>query len=382
MTACFRREDGSIVTDKHEVRTMFLNYFMDLFEKDYDCIADLCLKSGFPSLSQKVRDDLRRDFTAEDIKGVIMDMAQLKVPGPDGMRDSFYQNMWPIIENFVTDIALSFFRTCDIPEGFNDTIITLISKVHNLERPNQFRPISLCNVSYKIITKAMTNRRKEVMKEVVGPNQSSFVPERQIIDNIIIYQVIINTTRRKKGGKGLMVFKIDLEKAYDRLSWNFIKETMEKVGLEAEWTRNIMVCVETSRLSILWAGEHSDYFVLGTGIRQGDSRSPYLFFICIERLNHMIDKEVREERWRGIRASRKGPILSHLFFANDMIIFFEADMERVDVVLGCLNWFYNCSGQKVSLAKSQLFVSNIVSSLIAGQIVTKTGIPLVIDLGR
>lgn len=188
--------------------------------------------------------------------------------------------------------------------------------------------------------------------------------------------------RKKKGENGLMVIKIDLEKAYDRLSWDFIRDTMVKVGLRSDWIRNIMACVESTRLSILWDGEQSNYWKPGRGIRQRDSMSPYLFVLCMERLSHMIMEEVREGRWKGIKVSRNGPTLSHLFFADDMVLFAEAEMRQIDVVLDCLNRFCNCSGQKVNLEKSQIHFSNNVTPFLAGQIANRAGIPLTEDLGR
>lgn len=199
-----------------------------------------------------------------------------------------------------------FFASGNLPKGLNDTMITLIPKVDVPEKPVNFRPISLCNVSYKIITKIISNRLKEVMKEAIGPNQSSFVLGRQITDNILIYQETLNTMRKKKGNKGFMVVEIDLEKAYDRLSWDFIRDTLRKVGMEDVWTRNIMACVESARLSLIWEGEKSSYFEPGRGIRQGDSISPYLFVLCIERLSHIICKEVWDGRWKGIKLSKNG----------------------------------------------------------------------------
>lgn len=114
------------------------------------------------------------------------------------------------------------FRDGAMPRGLNDTLVTLIPKVKNHEKIAQLRPISLCNMSYKVITKTMTNRLKLIIPNIVNESQTSFVPGRQITDNILIYQEVLHYMRSRKCKKGYMVWKIDLEKAYDRLSWDFI----------------------------------------------------------------------------------------------------------------------------------------------------------------
>ena len=98
----------------------------------------------------------------------------------------------------------------------------------------------------------MTNRLKEIMSSVIALNQSSFVHGRQITDNIIIYQEVLHSMRTKKSGKSFMTIKIDLEKAYDRLSWSFIRDTLKEVELPSSWVNNIMHCVETPRMEIIW----------------------------------------------------------------------------------------------------------------------------------
>lgn len=183
-----------------------------------------------------------------------------------------------------------------MPTRLNDTIISLIPKVANPTLVNQFRPISLCNVSYKVITKAMTNRIKDIMRCIIGPEQSSFVPERQITDNILVYQEVLHSMRKKQGVKGIMAIKIDLEKAYDRFSWDFIDDTLREVGFNDRWVRNIMNCVSTSRLGILWKGDQLDWITPTRGVRQGDAISPYLFVMCIKRLSHIISEAVSKGR--------------------------------------------------------------------------------------
>lgn len=109
----------------------------------------------------------------------------------------------------------------------NSTFIALIPKVPHPEKVSQLRPISLCNVGYKVLTKAMTNRLKHVMPLLVGEHQSSFIPRRQISDNVITYQEVLHSIRKSKKREGYMVLKIDLEKAYDKLVWDFIRETLK-----------------------------------------------------------------------------------------------------------------------------------------------------------
>lgn len=151
-----------------------------------------------------------------------------------------------------------------------------------------FRPISLCNVSYKIVTKILGQRLRPVMSQLVNPCQNSFIPNRQSRDNIVIAQEIFHSLRHRKGKTGWMAIKIDLENAYDHLHWGFIKETLEDIGLSHKFTELVMHCMSTSRMKVLWNGEALEEFFPSRGIRQGDPLSPYLFVLCIEKLFQMI----------------------------------------------------------------------------------------------
>ena len=151
---------------------------------------------------------------------------------------------------------------------------------------------------------------------------------------------------------GQMAIKIDLEKAYDRLSWDFIRDTIMEVGLNQTWTRNLMHCIESSRMSILWDGTKLDWFTPKIGIRQGDPISPYIFVMCFECPSHIICKAIADGDWKGIKLSRHGPTLSHLFFTDDLILFVEASMHQLRVILDCLNRFCGCFGQRVHFQKS------------------------------
>ncbi|XP_075508178.1 uncharacterized protein LOC142545090 [Primulina tabacum] len=377
-----KEENGNWITEEDRLKHKVQDYYTSLFGPNPIHESKDLGRGWFPRLPEAHSQALNASFVPEEIKRALFGMSPFKAPGPDGIPAGFYQKTWQIVGNSICEFALHYFEFGKMPVGTNDTLISLIPKVPNPEFITQFRPISVCNVRYKILTKTMTNRLKLVMADLVGPFQSSFVPGRQITDNIMVYQEALHTMRKKTGGKGYMAIKIDLEKAYDRLSWDFIRETLTEVGLNRVWVRNIMNCIESPRLSILWNGDQMEWINPSRGIRQGDSISPYIFVLCIERLSHIICQAVSNGSWKPIRLSRNGPPISHLLFADDMVLYAEASIELLNIILECLNSFCSCSGQKVNFHKSQIFVSKNVDDMVANSLSTASGIPLTDDLGK
>lgn len=323
-------------------------------------------------LEREVLESLNASFTDMDIKQALMDMSPFKASGPDGLQVAVYQQYWGVVGESLTKLV----------KRFLNTLVVLIPKVKNPDKVTQLRPISLCIISYKTITKTLTNRLKKIMSSIIGPYQSSFVSSRQITDNILIYQEILNTMRRKNGRMEMMVLKIDLEKAYDRIAWDFVRDTLAEIGLSIEWIRNIMACIETTRMSISWDGEMTECFCPNRGLRQGEPISPFIFVMCMERLSHMICDAVNRGEWKGVWLAKNRLKLSHLLFADDMMLFSEASVSHVQVIKEVLDRFSRCSGQKVNLIKYHIYVSTNISLIIAGELAQAIGIPITNDLGR
>jgi hypothetical protein len=141
----------------------------------------------------------------------------LRALGPDGLHAIFNKWFWHMLGNDLVQEVSQAVNTSSIPVGWNDTVIVMIPKVDSPEKEAQFCPISLCNVVYKMISKMLANRLKCILPEIIGENQSAFVPGRLITDNILIAYECIHTIKRKKGKQGLCTVKLDMHKAYNRV---------------------------------------------------------------------------------------------------------------------------------------------------------------------
>lgn len=192
------------------------------------------------------------------------------------------------------------------------------------------------------------NRLRLLLPKVVSPNQSSFIPGRNITDYVIIYQEVLHSFKARQGtGKGMMI-KLDLEKAYNRLKWSFVEDMLKGLRLPPNLIKVIMLCISSTSFKILWNGETSYEILPSKGLRQGDRLSPYLFVLCLERLGHFIEEKVSSGEWQPIQLSRERPKLSHICFADDVILFAKADISQACVVRECLQSFCQDFGQKAS----------------------------------
>ncbi|CAL1383059.1 unnamed protein product [Linum trigynum] len=225
----------------------------------------------------------------------------------------------------------------------------------------EFRPISLCNVLYKLVSKVLANRLKEVLDKVIGCAQSTFVPGRIITNNIMAaFECFHSMKRKKERRKGFAAAKIDMAKAYDRVEWRFLEGIMGKMEFETRWISLMMMCVKSVEYLVLVNRHLSEAFLPERGLRQGDPLSPYLFLLCAEGLSSYTDKEVAEGRIHGLQPARGAPVVSHMFFADDSIFFFRATTQESLQLKRILHDYEPESGQLVNFQKSEVsFSKNI-----------------------
>ena len=236
-------------------------------------------------------DQLAVPFTKEEIDVVIKELPADRAPGPDGLHAVFYKSLWPMLGDDVVMEVLNAVNSHEVPRGWNDTIIVMIPKVNTPEKVSQFRPISLCNVVYKTISKMIAARLKNVLPEIISPTQSAFVPGRLITDNVLIaYESLHAIKQRRAGKEGWCAVKLDMHKAYDRVEWVFLEAILLKLGFKPDWVRMIMACVSSVEYKVRYNSVESETIKPSRGLREGDPLSPYLFLLCtgglIALLNH------------------------------------------------------------------------------------------------
>ncbi|KAL5714065.1 hypothetical protein ACHQM5_016077 [Ranunculus cassubicifolius] len=214
-----------------------------------------------------------------------------------------------------------------------------------------------------------------------------FMKGRQIIDCCLVANELIDS-KRKQGGGGMAV-KIDMMKAYDHVSWNFLEWVMIKMGFGSKWRRWIRICISNARFSILLNGSSKKFFKSTRGLRQGDPLSPFLFIMVTEVLSMVTSLLVSQGELDGFKASNAedGVVVSHLQFADDTMFFLSASVEKARVLRGVLLWFEVASGLKINMKKSKVYgvgvseevISEVASILECGVEVfpsTYLGLPL------
>ena len=355
-----KNDEGEWIYDVDLLKGMATSFFRNLFSEDISLREPLWCINSYPRIKEEEIMGICKQVENEEIRAALFQMGGLKAPGPDGLNALFYQSQWNRVGTSVCDFIKRVWREPKNVRDINNTLLVLIPKKDKPDEVTDLRPISLCNVIYKILTKVIANRLKWIMPKIISPNQSSFVPGRHSSDNIIVAQEVIHSMRSMKHGKGFMAIKIDLEKAYDRLNWQFLKRCLFELNLSNHLVNLIHECVSSPTLQLLWNGDLSEIFESGRGVRQGDPLSPYLFVICMEKLAHLIKERVDNRGWRPIKLCRDGPELSHLFFADDIILFSEASLEQAHELRSCLDQFCASSGLKVNDRKTRVFFSNNV----------------------
>ncbi|XP_074314569.1 uncharacterized protein LOC141649788 [Silene latifolia] len=253
----------------------------------------------------------------------------------------------------------------------------LIPKKKAPDKIRDFRPISLCNVVYKLVSKVLANRLKQFLNEIVSVNQSAFTPGRAISDNVMIAFEIFHHMKQSRSAEGFMALKLDMAKTYDRVEWVFLRRVLAALGFDRAWVARVMECVTTVSFTVMINGDPSEEFQSAQGLRQGDPISPYLFILCAKVLSHQMRRAAEVGSLHGVRIASTAPAVSHLLFADDSLFFTKASCEEADIITDILRRYERASGQLVNLDKTTVSFSRGVTVERQSVIASRLGVTVV-----
>jgi hypothetical protein len=210
-------------------------------------------------------------------------------------------------------------------KSLNVSFIALIPKIPGAISLKDFRPISLVGGIYKIIAKVLANRLKTVLEKVISKSQSAFIKGRQILDPILIANECLDSRFRSR--EPGIICKMDLEKAYDHVNWDFLLYVLRRCGFGGKWCSWIARCISSTKFLVLVNGSLNGFFSSTRGLRQGDPLSPLLFVFVMEALSRMITATVSGGLLDGFRVGNAS--FSHLLFVDDTLIFCDASSSKL-----------------------------------------------------
>lgn len=355
---------GFTITDPTDIKAEAVNHFKEFLNEQSDHntifgvenLRDL-IEYHCPLEAAAL---LIKPFTDAEIKQVLFSMPANKAPGPDGYTAEFYKAAWPIIgPDFLVSVK-SFFMTGFMPHGVNATILSLVPKSTEAKSIKDYRPIACCNMLYKVISKLLANRLKMVLPEAMVPNQSAFIKGRLLLENVLLATELVKDYH-KQGISPRCAFKLDISKAFDAVRWDFIMSTLQAMGFPVLFISWIKTCISTATFSVCINGALEGFFSSSRGLRQGCSLSPYLFVIAINVLSHLLDRAAIDGKI-GYHPYCRDLNLTHLSFADDMMIFLDGTPSSLRETVVVLDLFAHASGLAINPTKSSLYTAGLLST--------------------
>ncbi|CAA7042276.1 unnamed protein product [Microthlaspi erraticum] len=353
-----RDSNGVKVTNTDQLKSMAVQYYRNLlgtpnsevqpFSKDQiqDIHSFRCGESMAQLLSAIPTDD--------EITKVFSSLPRNKAPGPDGFTMEFFASSWDLVGSDLVAAVKEFFTSSVMLRHVNATVISLIPKVPGAETLSNFRPISLCNTVYKVISRILSSRLKILTPEVVQRNQVGFVNGRLLCENVLLASELVRDFNRI-GVTTRGCLQIDISKTYDNVDWRFVLTILEALQLPSIFIKWINLCISSPYYSVSVNGELAGFFKGMKGLRQGDPISSSLFVLSMDILSKLLDKAVLSGNLRP-HPFCVDPLITHLSFTDDVLIFFDGSEDSLRGILKVLKDFEGTSGLALSLQKSCLFL--------------------------
>lgn len=219
------------------------------------------------------------------------------------------------------------------------------------------RPISCCNVIYKVISKIIANRLKHTLPDIIALNQSAFVKGRLLIESLLLATELVKDYHKDSISRRCFL-KIDISKAFDSVQWSFLLKNLEAMNFPSKFIHWIKLCITTASFSVQANGELAGYFQSEWRLKQGCALSPYLFVICMDVLSKLLDKSAQRNQI-GYHPKCKNMGLTHISFADDIMVFTDGSLRSIEGIIEAFDYFAKVSGLKISMEKLTIFYAGI-----------------------
>ena len=348
---------GRVLTTRKDIGEFLTAKYSELFTSSNPSFPSDLEGLITPVITEEDNASLEEIPSADEVRKTVWAMNGAKAPGPDGLQGDFYKRFWDVVGESMVAFVQEFFTNGKLLKAMNFAHVVLIPKTGGADSFDKFRPISLCNFSFKVVTRIITARLRGHLDKMISPFQSAFVPGRWTAENTIVAREVVTTLKRKQGKGGLLGIKIDMSKAYDRVEWSFVFQVLRCFGVSEKMVGIIHQCMSTASFAILLNGCPLERRMASRGLRQGDPLYPYLFIIVTEVLSRLLLREETRGSFHGINIGRTILSISHLMFADDTILFFRARQDEVCAIWSCISKYQEWSGQRVNIQKPGLMFS-------------------------
>ncbi|PKU79523.1 Putative ribonuclease H protein [Dendrobium catenatum] len=340
-------------TKFNDISTAIIKHIEGLFNTSIPHSQQLCQIPQGKLITPLMSCKLISPLTFDEARKAVFDGNENTAPGPDGFTYGFYRKTWHLIGLQVYNAVANFFSTGSMPKGVKATAIALIPKTSHASNISDFRSISLCNVLYKIVAKVIANRMKEILPFIIHESQSGFIANRCSTNNIILAAELL---RDFKGNKKLFCAKLDVKKAFDTISREYILDRLLLKGFPEKFVTWIKGCISDVHFSICLNGSLEGFFNSSSGLRQGCPLSPLLFCIAMDGLSNILTDQSSSHNFKGIQY--KNFSINHLLYADDLLVMGESSIDNARNLNTCLNNFASISGLHINPSKSAIMFSN------------------------
>ncbi|VFQ76036.1 unnamed protein product [Cuscuta campestris] len=349
-------QDGKEDRDLENISKKAVEHFSNAFIKTQSIHMEPLMEYLEEVISYEDNQRICKLPFEEEIKAAVWSLDPGSAPGPDGFNGKFFRSCWNIIKVDVISATQEFFTGIPIPKAYGSTFITLIPKNEKPKVFGDYRPISLSTFMSKINTRILADRIQALLPKIISPEQTGFQKGMGVEEQILLVEEMVHKIDTKVRG-GNIIVKIDMAKAFDNLEWQYLQGVLNKLGFSTHAQNLLMANLKSTFLSILINGSPKGYFQMKRGVKQGDPLSPLLFIIAGEGLSRALNLSMKSSYITNYNTGRD-MMISHLAFADDIIIFYNGECRNIYKLKHILNMYMEASGQQINYEKSKFYCGN------------------------